>query len=86
MALLREISGLQVDYGIRPDGTIGDETITILPLDADRARAIAVDMERMRWLERKPPATRIDVNLAAARLTYWRDGRCFVYGVQETAF
>jgi murein L,D-transpeptidase YcbB/YkuD len=32
-------------------------------------------MERLRWLDRAPPPTRIDVNLAAARLTYWRDGQ-----------
>lgn len=35
---------------------------------------LAVAMERLRWLERAPAATRIDVNIAAARLTYWRDG------------
>ena len=34
-----------------------------------------VGPERMRWLDRSPPATRIDVNLASARLAYWRDGK-----------
>jgi L,D-transpeptidase YcbB len=33
-----------------------------------------VAMERLRWLEREPPATRVDVNTAAAYLDYWRDG------------
>lgn len=37
--------------------------------------AIAVAMERLRWLERRPAATRIDVNIAAARMTYWRGGQ-----------
>jgi murein L,D-transpeptidase YcbB/YkuD len=32
-------------------------------------------MERLRWLQRDPPATRIDVNTAATVLDYWRDGR-----------
>src|SRR5881398_1398335 len=32
-------------------------------------------MERLRWLEREPPGTRIDVNTAAAFLDYWRDGQ-----------
>ncbi|WP_010542895.1 L,D-transpeptidase family protein [Sphingomonas elodea] len=41
---------------------------------ADRARTLAVALERLRWLARNPPATRIDVNIAAARLTYYRDG------------
>jgi murein L,D-transpeptidase YcbB/YkuD len=55
---------------------IGSEALGILNLsDADRARAIAVNMERLRWLDRNAPATRIDVNLAAARLSYWRDGK-----------
>ena len=39
-----------------------------------RARTLAVNLERRRWLERTPPATRIDVNTGAAMLTYWRDG------------
>ncbi|RVT90574.1 murein L,D-transpeptidase [Sphingomonas crocodyli] len=67
---------VQADYGIRPDGIIGGEALAILNLsDADRARAIAVAMERMRWLAQQPPATRIDVNVAAAMLSYWRDGK-----------
>jgi murein L,D-transpeptidase YcbB/YkuD len=32
-------------------------------------------MERLRWLQRDPPATRIDVNTAASFLNYWRDGK-----------
>jgi murein L,D-transpeptidase YcbB/YkuD len=32
-------------------------------------------MERLRWLERRPPDTRIDVNTAAAFLDYWRGGQ-----------
>ncbi|HMG47852.1 MAG TPA: L,D-transpeptidase family protein [Allosphingosinicella sp.] len=41
----------------------------------DRARALAVNLERRRWLEREPPATRIDVNTGAATLAYVRDGK-----------
>jgi murein L,D-transpeptidase YcbB/YkuD len=40
----------------------------------ERARTLAVNLERRRWLERTPPATRIDVNSGAATLSYWRDG------------
>lgn len=40
----------------------------------ERARTLAVNLERRRWLDRSPPATRIDVNTGAATLTYWRDG------------
>jgi len=40
----------------------------------DRARSLAVNLERRRWLEREPPATRIDVNTGAATLAYISDG------------
>lgn len=45
------------------------------PALVERARTLAVNLERRRWLERAPPATRIDVNTGAATLGYWRDGR-----------
>jgi L,D-transpeptidase YcbB len=66
---------LQADYGIEADGVIGNATLEALNTGAaDRARILAVNLERRRWLERSPPATRIDVNTAAAFLDYWRDG------------
>lgn len=75
-AMVKAVRRMQADFGIKPDGVIGSDALEILNLsDADRARAIAVAMERMRWLDRNPPATRIDVNLASARLAYWRDGK-----------
>lgn len=75
-AMVQAVRHMQADYGIKPDGVIGSDALAILNLsDADRARAIAVNMERLRWLDRSPPAMRIDVNLAAARLAYWRDGK-----------
>jgi len=74
--MVAAVRALQADYGINPDGIIGSAALAILnTTDADRARALAVAMERLRWLDRSPPPTRIDVNLAAARLTYWRDGK-----------
>jgi len=41
----------------------------------DRARTLAVNLERLRWRERQPPATRIDVNTGAATLAYVRDNQ-----------
>lgn len=70
------VKKMQADYGMEADGVIGAEALAILNLSDDvRARAIAVNMERLRWLERAPPPTRIDVNIAAARLSYFRDGK-----------
>lgn len=75
-AMVAAMKAMQTDYGIKPDGVIGSDVLAILNLsDAERARAIAVNMEQLRWLVRNPPPTRIDVNLATARLSYWRDGK-----------
>ncbi|GAA0731963.1 L,D-transpeptidase family protein [Sphingomonas japonica] len=69
------IRRLQAEYGIADDGVIGRDTLTVLNLGPrDRARALAVALERRRWLARSPAATRIDVNAAAARMRYFRDG------------
>lgn len=69
------VERLQRDFGIAADGVIGPETVGVLNLSAgDKTRALAVGLERRRWLSRTPPPTRIDVNTAAARLRYYRDG------------
>jgi murein L,D-transpeptidase YcbB/YkuD len=74
--LLAAVKQLQTDFGIKADGIIGDTTLEALNLGpGGRARQLAIAMERLRWLERNPPATRIDVNTAAAFLDYWRDGQ-----------
>ena len=74
--LANAVKQLQFDYGIKADGTIGGDTLEVLNQGPDdKARALGVEMERRRWLSRTPPATRIDVNTAAATLTYYRDGK-----------
>jgi murein L,D-transpeptidase YcbB/YkuD len=73
--LVAAVKKVQADYGIEPDGVIGNSTIEALNTGAkDRARILAVNLERRRWLDRSPPATRIDVNTAAAELHYYKDG------------
>ena len=75
-ALVEAVKKLQADYGMKPDGVIGPDTIEALNRGpADRARRLAVGLERLRWTDRTPPATRIDVNTAATFLDYWRDGQ-----------
>ena len=74
--LVAAVKKVQADYGIEPDGVIGNSTVEALNTGAkERARILAVNLERRRWLARTAPATRIDVNTAAAELTYWRDGQ-----------
>ncbi|WP_246387449.1 L,D-transpeptidase scaffold domain-containing protein [Gluconacetobacter sacchari] len=42
---------------------------------ANCRRTIAVNLERQRWLPRKPPPERVQVNVADERLVYYRDDR-----------
>jgi murein L,D-transpeptidase YcbB/YkuD len=75
-ALVAAVKQFQADSGMKPDGVLGKDTIGALSTGAaDRARQLAVAMERLRWLQRDPPKTRIDVNTAASFLDYWRDGQ-----------
>ena len=75
-ALVDAVKRLQGDLGLDPDGIIGADTIDALNVGPQgRARQLAIAMERLRWLQREAPATRIDVNTAAAVLNYWRDGK-----------
>ena len=75
-ALVAAVKKFQADSGMKPDGVLGKDTITMLGQGpAARARQLAVAMERLRWLPRNAPATRIDVNTAASTLDYWRDGQ-----------
>lgn len=70
------VKRLQSDYGIETDGIVGPETLAVLNTSAaDKARQLAVNLERLRWLPRDAARTRIDVNVAASELEYWRDGR-----------
>ena len=70
------IAQFQADTGRKADGIVGPNTVEALNSGPrDRARQLAVGMERLRWLDRNPPATRIDVNIAATLLDYYRDGR-----------
>jgi len=75
-ALAQAVKHLQADYGIKTDSVIGPDTLAVINVGpADKARQLAVALERRRWLSRTPPATRIDVNAAAATLDYYRDGK-----------
>jgi len=74
--IVQAVKQWQADSGLKADGVIGPDTIKALNSSPrDRARTLAVAMERLRWLDRSPPATRIDVNTAATFLDYFRDGQ-----------
>jgi murein L,D-transpeptidase YcbB/YkuD len=74
--LVAAVKQFQADSGVKADGVLGKQTIEALSTGpAARARQLAVAMERLRWMPRNPPGTRIDVNTAATILDYWRDGQ-----------
>jgi murein L,D-transpeptidase YcbB/YkuD len=73
--LVGGVKTFQVRHGLPDDGVIGVDTQDELAATAeDRARQIATNMERRRWLARVVPTERIDVNTAASILVYWRNG------------
>ncbi len=75
-AIADAVRQFQQDSGLSDDGVLGPNTLSALnTAPSDRARALAVALERRRWLVRNPPPTRIDVNIAAATLNYDRDGQ-----------
>ena len=66
----------QTRHGLVPDGRIGTGSQRSLSASAeDRARQIALNLERRRWLKREVNPERIEVNTAAAIMVYWKDGR-----------
>jgi len=74
--LVTAVKKVQAEWGLKPDGVIGGATLDVLNAGPGyRARQLAIAMERLRWLPRNPPGTRIDVNTAASMLDYWRDGQ-----------
>src|SRR5205085_11929364 len=66
----RALSAAYLEARRQVDGARGHATTQ----QTDRARTLAVNLERRRWLVRQPARTRIDVNTAATMLVYWRDG------------
>ncbi|HEV8407987.1 MAG TPA: L,D-transpeptidase family protein, partial [Sphingomicrobium sp.] len=74
--LVAAVKQLQSDFGLKTDGIVGGNTLAAINLGpAGLARECAIAMERLRWLDRNPSPTRIDVNTAATFLDYWRDGQ-----------
>jgi murein L,D-transpeptidase YcbB/YkuD len=74
--LVATVKQLQGEFGFKQDGIIGGDTLDALNAGPGyRVRLLAVAMERLRWLQRNPPGTRIDVNTASSLLDYWRDGQ-----------
>ena len=58
--------------GFDTTGAIGPTALEAMNIPAaSRVLQIEANMERWRWAPRLWPATRIEVNIAAAEMTYW---------------
>lgn len=70
------VRSFQTRHGLGADARIGAGTQRSLSATAeDRARQIALNLERRRWLTRTLSPERIEVNTAAAIMVYWKDNR-----------
>lgn len=75
-AIQTAVRRFQVRHGLVSDGIIGQGSMSALSATAeDRARQIALNLERRRWLNRDLNPERIEVNTAAAIMVYWHEGR-----------
>lgn len=74
--LQNAVKSFQTRHGLGADARIGGGTQRSLGASAEnRARQIALNLERRRWLKRDLAPERIEVNTAAAIMVYYRDGR-----------
>ncbi len=65
----------QGHHGLEETGVLDQGTVERLNAPtASKAAKLRVNMERLRWLPRPEPGSRIDVNIASAELAYLRDG------------
>jgi len=73
---VRAVRSFQEHHGLDVDGRLNPATVTELNVPADaRARQVAVNLERLRWLPRALPLDRVWVNAANARLQLFRGGQ-----------
>lgn len=60
-------------YGLNPTGLLDARTLAALNVSVDdRIAAIMANMERWRWMPRRLPVNRVQVNIAAAVLTVFQ--------------
>ncbi|HEY8571625.1 L,D-transpeptidase family protein [Phenylobacterium sp.] len=75
-ALAQAVSRFQAAYGLKPTGQVDGETLKALNIPViTRAAQLRANLERLRWLPREEPPTRVDVNTAAQLFVYYEDGQ-----------
>lgn len=74
--LKASLARFQERHGLLADGVTGARTIAALNVSPGfRAAQIRANMERWRWLPRQWPVDRLEVNIAAATLDVFQEGK-----------
>ena len=74
--LVRAVRRFQKRYGLSVDGIIGPATLAAVNVSAEaRARQIALNLERLRWLPRNPEPHALVVNIPGFTLEMWESGQ-----------
>lgn len=74
--LKASLAHFQSRHGLLDDGVTGARTIAMLNVPAKaRADQIRMNMERWRWVPRAWPVDRLEVNIAAATLDVFQEGK-----------
>jgi murein L,D-transpeptidase YcbB/YkuD len=72
-ATVEAVKTFQTRHGLLNDGEVGKPTLAALNTPAaERVLQIMANMERWRWLPTALPADRVQVNIAAAVLTFYK--------------
>lgn len=74
--LLAAVTQFQRDHGLAADGVVGRATIAALNVPmARRIEQLKINLERTRWLSHRTHADLVLVDVADARISYYRDGQ-----------
>jgi murein L,D-transpeptidase YcbB/YkuD len=73
--LIAALRSYQIAHDLEPTGVLDEPTVRRLnaPVIGKTAK-LRLNLERLRWLPRPEPETRIDVNIAAAEMDYFQGG------------
>ncbi len=70
------VKAFQQDHYLEDDGIVGPATVRELNISPEqRLQQVRVNLERLRWLDKQLDPTMLVVDIAGARLLFFRDGQ-----------